>query len=62
MKMADGHKVYFSATYRPFLDNNRNLRVDLNNSDGLHLSEKGTTVFSTYLCDRIQRCIRGELK
>ena len=61
-KMGDGHRVYFSASYRPFFDNNRNLKAELFKWDGLHLSEMGTTVFSTYICDRIRRCIRGELK
>ena len=63
-KMANVNNVnvYFSATYRPFFDKNRNLRADLYNKDGLHLSDKGTTVFTTYLCDRIRRCVRGELK
>lgn len=61
-KMEDKNRVFFITSYRPFFNQNRNLRSELFQKDGLHLNSLGTSVFSAYICDRIQRCIRGELK
>ena len=55
-------RVFFIPSYRPFFDCNRNLKSNLFNRDGLHLSDKGATVLRTYFCDRIDKALRGIIK
>ena len=61
-KLAVGDRVFYIPSYRPFFNGHGDIKSELYHRDGLYLSSLGTTVFSTYISDRVQRCIRGELK
>ena len=60
-KMADGTKIFFIETYRPFFDSQGNLKNSLFAYDGLHLSYAGSTVLRTFLCDKIDRAMKNLL-
>ena len=54
--------VFYAPSFRPFFDKNQNLREELFDWDGLHLNQKGAVVLRTYLCDRIDKALKGTLK
>ena len=61
-KFQDLADVYFIPSFKPFFNKDRILRKELFLLDGLHLSNLGTTVLCTYICDCVCRCVRGELE
>ena len=60
-KFSSLENVFYIASYKPFFQGSV-LKENLFQADGLHLNEIGTKVLSSFMCDRIARSKRGELK
>ena len=60
-QLEDFENVYFIPSFKPFFRQDH-FRQELFHNDGLHLNELGSKVLCTYICDRVCRAIRGELK
>ena len=58
----DQPNVFFIPSYKPFFDENKNLKSELFDRDGLHLSDKGAVVLMTFFCEKIDKCLKGVLK
>ena len=54
--------VFFIYSYRPFFDRNQNLKQNLFEPDGHHLSQQGAVVLRMYLCEKIDKALKGLLK
>ena len=55
-------RVFFIPSFRPFFDANNNLKCELFDHDGLHLSDRGAVVLRTFFCEKIDKCRQGILK
>ena len=47
--------VYFLPTYNPFFDKSKNLKQDLYNVDGIHLSVLGSIVLRSFFCEKLTK-------
>ena len=54
--------VFFIPSYRPFFNKDHQLKTDLFDYDGLHLSSKGAVVLRTFMCEKLDKALRNLLK
>ena len=54
--------VFYIPSYRPFLDQNKNINQDCFMPDGLHLSKKGSEQLKSFYQEKIDKAIRKALK
>ena len=59
---SNSNNVYFIPTYNPFIDNSKNLKQVLFHVDGIHLSDRDSIVLRSFLCEKVDKAIKGLLK
>ena len=56
------HLIYYIPTFKPFLSNSLEIKEELFQEDVLHLSNRGSIVLRSFVCDKLNKAENRVLK